>query len=322
MAKRRRIELPVKISGRYLASLPERAGRAGAALIGGAAYELSRAVLPDFVRHSKLYEATVARILRITVELVGDVRGVYPDAPMSVEELTLRKAAGNVVELASVLVAGWSPLWLLASVADIIGGSKVYLRTLVEELERAGVLQSGTDVTSLEDLLSRLEGTSDVLADVIDVPPLSAREMRASIEALRGQATDFPTPDGLAAIFANLQAAARAEGRSLLEVSTLIGLGAARAGIRLGDAYLFEYYRQALRSIGDEGLPAFVRRISSPYVERAGQHFDPAAPTYTERVLGLLAERLQQRGQTADDGGGRQPVSSPLVPKEGSSQSS
>ena len=291
-------------------------------MIGGAAYELSRAALPDVVRRSKLYEATIARVLRIAVELLGDVRGVYPDAPMTVEELTVRKAAGNVVELASFLVAGWSPLWLLASVADIIGGSKVYLHALMAELERVGVLQPGTDVTSVDELLSRLEGTSDVLADVIDVPPLSVRELRASIEALRGHATGFPSPDSLAALFASLQATARTEGRSLLEVSTLIGLGAARAGVRLGDAYLFEYYRQALRNISEEGLLAFVHRISRPYVERAGRHFDPTAPTYTERLFRLIAGRLQGRARSREEGQEGQPGSSPLVPTEGSSQSS
>ncbi len=294
MAGRRKFERPVKIPVRYLASLPERAGRASAALVGGVTYEFSETVLPDFVRRSKLYEATVARLLRIMVELVGDVRGVYPNAPMTVEELTVRKAAGNVVELASVLVAGWSPLWLLAGVADAIGGSKAYLRALVAELEQAGLLRPGTDVSSVEDLLSRLEGTSGVLADAVDVPPLNVSELRASLRALRSQAVDLPSPEGLASIFSSLQAAARDEGRSLLEVSTLIGLGAARAGIRLGDAHVFEYYRRALHSIAEEGLFTFLRRISSPYLERAGQHFDPTTPTYTERLLRLVEHRARR----------------------------
>ncbi len=294
MARGWKFKSPAKIPVRYLASLPERAGRASAALVGGATYEVSQMVLPDFVRRSKLYEATVARLLRITVELVGDVRSVYPNAPMSVEELTVRKAAGNVVELASVLVAGWSPLWLLAGAADAIGGSKAYLRALVAELEQAGLLRKGTDVSSVEDVLSRLEGTADVLADTVDVPPLNVSELRASLQALRSQAVDLPSPEGLASLFSSLQAAARDEGRSLLEVSTLIGLGAARAGIRLGDAYVFEYYRRALHTIAEEGLFTFLRRISSPYLERAGQHLDPVSPTYTERLLRLLDQRARR----------------------------
>ena len=309
----------MKIPTRYLASLPERAGRAGAALLGGAVYELSETALPEFVRRSKLYEATVARLLRITIELLGDVHGVYPDTPMTVQELTLRKAAGNVVEFASVVVAGWSPLWLLAGAADAIGGSKVYLRALVEELERIGLLQPDTDISSFEELLSRLEGTSGVLADAVDVPPLNVNDLRASWRALQSQATDLPSPEGLASIFAGLQEAARREGRSLLEVSTLVGLGAARAGIRIGDVYVFDYYRRALRSIAEEGLLTFLRRISSPYLERAGKHFDPAAPTYTERLLGLLDRRRARQSLPAQLGpGGEAATPSPLAQAEGS----
>ena len=39
----------------YLASLPERTARAGAALTGGLVYEASEVVLPLAVRRSKLY---------------------------------------------------------------------------------------------------------------------------------------------------------------------------------------------------------------------------------------------------------------------------
>lgn len=313
----------MKIPTRYLASLPERAGRAGAALLGGAVYQLSETALPEFVRRSKLYEATVARLLRITIELLGDVHGVYPDNPMTVQELTIRKAAGNVVEFASVVVAGWSPLWLLAGASDAIGSSKVYLRALVEELERIGLLLPHTDISSFEELLSRLEETSGVLADAVDVPPLNVNDLRASWRALQSQATDLPSPEGLASIFAGLQEAARQEGRSLLEVSTLVGLGAARAGIRLGDVHVFDYYRRALRSIAEEGLLAFLRRISSPYLERAGKHFDPAAPTYTERLLELLDRRRARPSPPAPlEPGGEATAPSPIVQAEGASEAS
>ena len=66
------------LSRSYLASLPERTARAGAALTGGLVYEASEVVLPLAVRRSKLYQAIVGRLLRITIELVGGVEGVYP----------------------------------------------------------------------------------------------------------------------------------------------------------------------------------------------------------------------------------------------------
>jgi hypothetical protein len=85
-------------------------------------------------------------LLRITIELVGGVEGVYPTEEMLVRELLARKTAGNVIELSSILAVGWSPVWLLAGASDLLGGTKVYLRALATELRDAGVLSAEEDV--------------------------------------------------------------------------------------------------------------------------------------------------------------------------------
>ncbi len=56
----------------------------------------------------------------------------------------------------------------------------MYLQALVTELRDAGVLAADIDVTSFEDLLTVLEGTSGVLADTVDAPPLNVSSVRAS----------------------------------------------------------------------------------------------------------------------------------------------
>jgi hypothetical protein len=192
------------LSRGYLASLPERTARAGAALTGGLVYETGEVVLPDAVRRSKLYQAIVGRLLRITIELVGGVEGVYPTEEMRVRELLVRKTAGNAIELGSFLAVGWSPVWLLAGASDLIGGTKVYLRELATELRDTGVLSAEEDVASFEELLTALEGTSGVLADTVDVPPLNVSSVRTSWQELRRQVADLPDADGLEKIFSDL----------------------------------------------------------------------------------------------------------------------
>ncbi len=279
------------LSRSYLASLPERTARAGAALAGGLVHEASEVMLPLAVRRSRLYQAVVGRLLRITIELVGGVKGVYPAEEMPVRELLVRKTAGNVVELSSFLAVGWSPVWLLAGASDLVGGTKVYLRTLVSELRAAGVLAPDADVASFEELLSVLQGTSGVLADTVDVPPSDVPSLRTSWQELRQQAADLPDAAGLERIFSELQLAARQEDRSILEISSMVALGAVRAGVRLGSVHIFEYYRRALRTIVEEGLLSFLRRTSTPYLTRAGSHFDPRSSTYSERLLRRWAAR-------------------------------
>ena len=278
----------------YLLSLPERTLRASAALAGGLVNEASK-VLPAKFRQTRLYQATVARLLRIVIELVGDVRGIYPNEQIPVDELLKRKTAGNVVELGSILAVGWSPLWLLAAASDLIGGTKVYLKALVDELRRSNVLPQEIDVSSFGELLAVLEGTSGTLADTVDVPPLNLADLRAAWQKLQDNADDLPSPQRLAAIFGSLQDAARKEDRSLLEISSLVALGALRTGVQLGNSYIFDYYRDALISISREGLVRYLGRVSRPYLRRAVGHFSPRSRTLTEQALGKRATRLAQK---------------------------
>ena len=101
----------------------------------------------------------------------------------------------------------------------------------------------------------------------------------------------MPDAAGLEKIFAELQLAARQEDRSILEISSMVALGAVRSGVSLGSVHIFGYYRRALRTIVEEGLLSFLRRTSTPYLTRAGSHFDPRSSTYSERLLRRLADR-------------------------------
>lgn len=310
---------------RYVASLPERVTRATAAVAGGAVRETTDLLLPEVIRQSRLYQATVGRLLRIVIELVGDVRDVYPPDLMPAGELAVRKTAGNVMEFAGLAAVGWSPLWLLAAAADIVGGTKTYLQALVESLEAERVLAPGTDITSYEDLLTRLETASGTLADAIDVPPLTLREARASFDRLREQGQNLPSPDELGLLFTSLQQTAAKENRSLAEISGVIGIAAARTGIELGNTHIFDYYRQAFERIGREGLLVFLQRIVTPYVRRAGSHFRTAEPTYTDRLLDWIDRRRTGSGGSPTETALVPTASQPLdaeVRSDGQSQSS
>jgi hypothetical protein len=283
---------------RYVVSLPERALRAIAAALGGVIYEVTQVLLPGWLRTSRLYQAVIATMLRIVIELIGGVRGILPPDDVDVGTLAARKVAGNVIEVASFLTIGWSPLWLLAAVADLTGGTRTYLQVLVSELEREGILPEETDIASAEELLNTLEATSGLMAETIDVPPLNVDEMRTSWQTLRQNVADLPDARRLADLYSQLEQAAKREGRSLRSVSSLIAAGAARASGQIGHTYIFDYYRDALGSIASEGLPTYARRVSRPYLSTAMAHLDPKRTSHTERLL----SRLSREGDTIENG--------------------
>ena len=280
----------------FLVSLPERLARAVAATFGGAVTEAAQLVLPRFVRRSRFYEATAKNMLRIAVELVGGVddgRRVEGPAP-GAGELAVRKTAGNVVELGSIAAFGFSPLWLLAAAADVLRGSRVYLDTLVDELKRAGVLAPEAELASLDDLLGALEGTSGGAARLIDLPPLELAELRASLDELREDATGLPAPAELSRVYEGLRRAAAQEGRSVLEVSSGMGLAFLLSAKRVGREHLVAPYREDWKPLRSEGFGAYARRVSGPYAAAATGHFDPVRTSLTERGLHRLARRLRR----------------------------
>jgi hypothetical protein len=272
----------------YVLSLPERTLRAAAAGLGGLLYEATEVLLPGWLRRSRLYRAIVAGTLRITIELVGGAAGVLPPDEITARELAKRKAAGTGIEMAGLMLVGWSPLWLFAAASDLTSGTRTYLQALVLELRRDGLLLEGADIASVEELLDSLEGTSGLVAESIDTPPLNLKAMRASWQALRRQATDLPDAERLADLYADLQQVSNQEGRSPRSISSLIAAGALRAGVRMGQIHIFDYYETALHTIAREGLAVYARRVTRPYLAVARAHFDPARQTHTERLLQRL----------------------------------
>jgi hypothetical protein len=282
----------------YIISSPERVVRASAAGLGGTIYQISLMLLPGWVRGSQLYQATVARVLRITVELVGGVQGVFPAEDMPVRELATRKVAGNAVELLSIVTVGWSPLWLLAAAADVTGATQFYLRALVEDLRREGALPPDTEIDSVEELLTSLEKILGQAADTVDVPPLNLNDMRISWRELRENASSLPNADRLARIYGDLKAVTDREGGSIYTTSSLIAFGALRTGISMGHLHIFDYYREALDTISSDGLDRYLKRVAAPYRQMVAHHLAPHNKTYTERYL--LRRRAEQGSNTDD----------------------
>jgi len=269
--------------------MPERVVRSLTTLINNLMHESAQLLLPRLVRRSRLYEASAKNLLRVTIELVGGVEGASTAEPGGgVGQLAVRKGAGNIVELGSIAAFGFSPLWLLAAASDLARGSRVYLDALVAELKVAGVLAPEAEFGSVDELLGALEHGSGTAARLVDMPPLEVAELRSSMAELRANVDDLPSPDELALAYEGLRRAARAEGRSLLEVSTGIGLAFLLSARSLSREHLVVPYREDWSPLRDEGFAAYAGRVAQPYGQAVEGHFDPKRSTWTEQGLERL----------------------------------
>jgi hypothetical protein len=159
------------------------------------------------------------------------------------------------------------------------------------------VLAEEAGFETVDDLLAGLEGTSGGAARLIDIPPLAVSELRQTLGELREGAGSLPSPDELARLFAGLRKEAARERRSLLEVSSGIGLAFAVSARSVGSRHVAVPYQEDWQPLRDEGFAAYFRRVSGPYGRAIGAHFDPDQPTFTERGL----TRLQRRAADGEE---------------------
>ncbi len=302
----------------YLYSLPERLLRSLTGLGGGAAREVSDFLLPARVRRSRLYQSLVASTLRFLIEQVGNIEGAYPaDAEALPPDFLLRRAAGNVVELAGIALFRASPVWVLAALADLAGAGRELIQEMAEALQKEGLLEPRREVRTVDQLLDGLERTAGRVSETVNTPPLDVATLRAEWAEIRKEASRFPRPaipvDRLYSQWRELRQEAAAQGRSVLQLSSVMAVAAVRAlpenarwlsrvvhvcGRRTGDVLgsgLLDHYRNSLAEIHRVGYLRYWLREFRPYLKGAVRQFSPNRVSTTERLLSRRRSRKTSR---------------------------
>lgn len=269
----------------YLASLPERLFLSALTTTGGLLFETSRLVLPKTIRQTKIYQATIERLFRIVIEFFGGVEGVFEADEVEGKSLLYRKTTGNVAELAGLVSLGYSPIWILAVTSDVLGGGRVVLHELVGELKRDGVVDVNKDFDSTEELLRYLEKNSGNLADLIDLPPLTIQDMRATFNKIKSGALDIPTKKEVDQSYRTLVQVSTQEKKTLLQVSALIAGGLKRVGLNLGQKYFVQSYVDTFSEISRIGWWTYLHRTFRPYLQAIGKQFSPQKESLTQKIF-------------------------------------
>lgn len=202
----------------YGISLPERAVRSTAAMVGGVLHESASLLVPQAFRDSRTYNTFVKQMLDVVSNQVGgvsqdgtagsghandgntgetppakekkeDAENVKPEETPNpdgettpeVENYVARKAVSTFVDLAGMATFHVSPLTILAIVSDIAYGTKTYLNELADELKRDGIISEDSTISSTADLLDAIGAASAETANAFDIPPLSVDGLRETI---------------------------------------------------------------------------------------------------------------------------------------------
>jgi hypothetical protein len=298
----------------YFCSLPERAVRSLTGLTAGAARELSDVLLPERVRRSRLYRSMVESTLRFLVEQVGQVEGTFAaDADALPSNFLVRRAAGNVVELAGLASFHASPVWVLAALSDLAGAGREMIGEMAEALQKEGLLEPGREFQTVDQLLDGLEATAGRLTESVNTPPLDVASLRAEWSEIRKAAARLPRAslpvDRLQGAWRDLQREAAAQETSVVQLSSAMALSAVRelpengrwlsraaqvCGRRAGEVLavgLLDHYRKSLGEIREIGFARYWLREFSPYLKGALQQFSARRVSTTERLLRRRREK-------------------------------
>ena len=150
-------------------------------------------------------------MLRIAIELFGNVEKDAPAGEPNPGELLKRKTAGNVVELGSIAAFGFSPLWLLAAASDITHGIAGVPGDARRGAETRGRARRRRDAAGRSTIGRRAAGR--VGDDRETRRPATARAGGATCLARRAaleHGASCPRREELAALYAGLSADGRA----------------------------------------------------------------------------------------------------------------
>lgn len=303
--------------GRYLTytlSIPERALRSTVGLTAGAAREATAFLVPSAFKDSKTYEIVVRNSLKFLTE---DVAGARRTGPGEAAEgappdgYVARKAVGNFLDLAGLATLHVSPVWLLAIVSDVAYGSRAYVSELARELEAKGIIDESSTIHRVDDVLDAVRRGSGEAATLFDTPPLSADELKRTLDSTRTAiaGADYAKllPAGeIRRQWNEMRAIASEEDIDLIDVSAGLTMHALRkvktvthgalTGIEVAGGIfnlrVLGHYADALEAVRDRGFFQTVAASYGPYVHAVFDNFSADRETFTADVVtGRLAGR-------------------------------
>jgi hypothetical protein len=293
----------------YTLSLPERALRSLAALVGGSTELLVKSLLPESLRDTTTYRVTVGLFQMFLIERMAgiEVKDATTAKGQLKDKYVQRKLLGNVLEAAGLFTMRFSPLWVLALAGDAAGGGKMFLERLVRHLKANDVIPENAEPKELVDVLEAVQNATDKSATALDQPPLSreelaqlADEMKESYSKVLTTSVDL-IPD-LTKVWDEMEEVSKKEKVSL---ETLMGMmvfeaaafaqkslgtvaAVGKTGVELFDEAIIQSYKKTLENIKVEGVDGYLANHFQPFLEAAKGHFDMGKKTWLERKLAGL----------------------------------
>lgn len=302
----------MKKNEKYLLSLPERILRSMTSVATSITSLLTKTILPKPIQKSTLYQMTFGLLQNYLIEQVAEIP-LDKNKGRSSNDYVYRKTAGSVIEGIGLLTFHYSPVWLLAMISDIAGGSQIYLRYLLKSLREEGIITINQEFTSIDSLLSHIQSVSENSAKFIDQPPIKKEEFMGIFSQLKKIYEENPKFlisffHKLEEIHHELQSLSNTSQVSFEKLTGAITMDlmktlgektlnfskiSSKTTMEIFTVYFIQSYEETLEEIKNIGPYKYLGDHMHPFIDQLKNHFKKEKITTTEKIIQYFEKNLK-----------------------------
>ncbi|TCT16276.1 hypothetical protein EDC18_102293 [Natranaerovirga pectinivora] len=293
----------------YILSVPERTIKSVVSIGTGMTSLLTNLLLPSIVKDSITYRVTFGMLQQFLIEKVAQVEQKEKNIQLK-DHYMIRKTAGSIIEGIGLISVRFSPVWMLAILSDISGGSKVYVKRLMEDLKKCGLIEQEVNYENIYDLLEGVNRFSNIGVNAIDMPPISAKDFN---EFKKSLVTEFSHDKNasqkmykaLEKVYKRMEEVSEKEKMSLKKLNGAMtidlmlktskkGLDITRVTTKTSIDMIYEViiknYMDSLDKVNRIGKRKYLIEHMTPFMKQFKDHYKKDKKTITEKVFGCFTK--------------------------------
>jgi hypothetical protein len=293
-----------KIKAQYIASLPERTIRSVVTATTGVTSLATKLLVPKFIKESATYRVTFGMLQQFLIQKVAEVEVEEKEFEVK-DQYMIRKTAGSVIEGIGLISVRFSPVWMLAIVSDVTGGSRTYLNRLITDLKKNKLIEEAANYDSIYALLDGINASSRMGVEAIDMPPITLEEFTEFKNSMTTNLKDNVNQSkklmkDLEEVWSKMHQVGKKENISINKLSGAMTLDVLKKvsvkGYELTKSststtfdilneFIIKSYKESIDEVTKQGRKKYFGDHMRPFVKQLNSHFSKDHKTLTEKIL-------------------------------------
>lgn len=291
----------------YLLSVPERTIKSVVSVGTGISSLLTNLLIPSVVKDSATYRVTFGMLQQFLIEKVAQVEDSEKNIQLK-DHYVIRKTVGSIIEGVGLISIRFSPVWMLAILSDVSGGSRIYIHRLIDDLKKSQLIDKNVNYDNIYDLLDGINRSSNIGVNAIDAPPISAEEFIEFKESIITQLKNNNIAskkmfEDLEKVYKKMKDVSLKERMPLQKLNGAMTLDlmknttkkgfditkvTAKTSLDMINEITIKSYMDSLDKVNRIGKRKYLIRHMTPFMKQFKNHYNKDRKTITEKIFGWI----------------------------------